>query len=44
MLEEPAREKYLPAIRAMAEASGVDPTVAVEDAMAAQYIVVAVAV
>ena len=44
VLDEPMREKYLPAIRLMAEASGVDPVVAVEDAMAAQYIVVAVAV
>jgi len=40
---EPAREKYLPAIRLMAQASGVDPTVAVEDALAPQYILVAVA-
>jgi len=44
VLDEPQREKYLPVIRAMAEASGIDPVVAVEDALAAQYIIVAVAV
>jgi len=43
ILDEPAREKYLPAIRAMAGASGIDPVVAVEDALATQYILVAVA-
>jgi predicted O-linked N-acetylglucosamine transferase (SPINDLY family)/SAM-dependent methyltransferase len=41
--EEPAREKYLPAIRLMAQASGIDPEIAVEDALAPQYILVAVA-
>jgi predicted O-linked N-acetylglucosamine transferase (SPINDLY family) len=41
--DEPAREKYLPAIRLMAGASGVDPVVAVEDALPWQYIVTAVA-
>ncbi|GJI93148.1 O-linked N-acetylglucosamine transferase family protein [Duganella hordei] len=41
--EEPARDKYLPAIRLMAQASGVDPEIAVEDALAPQYILVAVA-
>ncbi len=41
--DEPAREKYLPAIRLMAQISGVDPEIAVEDALAPQYILVAVA-
>ncbi|GJJ05286.1 hypothetical protein RugamoR64_58240 [Duganella rhizosphaerae] len=41
--DEPAREKYLPAIRLMAQASGIDPAIAVEDALAPQYILVAVA-
>jgi hypothetical protein len=41
--DEPAREKYLPAIRMMAGASGVDPVVAVEDALPWQYIMIAVA-
>jgi SAM-dependent methyltransferase len=41
--DEPAREKYLPAIRMMAQASGIDPAIAVEDALAPQYILVAVA-
>lgn len=41
--DEPAREKYLPAIRMMAGASGIDPVVAVEDALPWQYIVTAVA-
>ena len=40
--DEPARERYLPAIRLMAEASGIDPASAVEDALPAQYIIVAV--
>jgi predicted O-linked N-acetylglucosamine transferase (SPINDLY family) len=44
ILDEPSREKYLPAIRMMAEASGIDPTIAVEDALPTQYIIVAVAV
>ena len=43
ILDEPAREKYLPAIRAMASASGIDPAQAVEDALATQYILVGVA-
>ena len=43
IIDEPAREKYLPAIRMMAGASGLDPVVAVEDALPWQYIVVAVA-
>lgn len=41
--DEPAREKYLPAIRLMASASGIDPAIAVEDALPVQYILVAVA-
>lgn len=41
--DEPAREKYLPAIRMMAGASGIDPVVAVEDALPWQYIITAVA-
>jgi predicted O-linked N-acetylglucosamine transferase (SPINDLY family) len=41
--DEPGREKYLPAIRAMAVASGVDPELAVADALPLQYIVTAVA-
>jgi predicted O-linked N-acetylglucosamine transferase (SPINDLY family) len=43
IVDEPAREKYLPAIRLMAGASGIDPVVAVEDALPWQYIVTAVA-
>jgi predicted O-linked N-acetylglucosamine transferase (SPINDLY family)/SAM-dependent methyltransferase len=43
IIDEPAREKYLPAIRMMAGASGIDPVVAVEDALPWQYIVTAVA-
>lgn len=42
--DEPARDKYLPAIRMMAEASGIDPTAAVEDALPLMYIITAVAV
>jgi predicted O-linked N-acetylglucosamine transferase (SPINDLY family)/SAM-dependent methyltransferase len=43
IVDEPGREKYLPAIRLMAGASGIDPVVAVEDALPWQYIVTAVA-
>ena len=43
IIDEPAREKYLPAIRLMAGASGIDPVVAVEDSLPWQYIVTAVA-
>jgi predicted O-linked N-acetylglucosamine transferase (SPINDLY family)/SAM-dependent methyltransferase len=43
IVDEPAREKYLAAIRLMAGASGIDPVVAVEDALPWQYIVTAVA-
>ncbi|MGV7211226.1 methyltransferase domain-containing protein [Oxalobacteraceae bacterium A2-2] len=41
--DEPAREKYLPSLRLMAQASGIDPDVAVEDALPLQYVIVAVA-
>ncbi|MYN43136.1 methyltransferase domain-containing protein [Duganella sp. FT109W] len=44
ILDEPSREKYLPAIRAMASASGLDPAQAVEDALATHYLLVGVAV
>ncbi|WGG50707.1 methyltransferase domain-containing protein [Rugamonas sp. DEMB1] len=44
ILDEPAREKYLPAIRLMAQASGIDPVIAVEDALPWQYILALVAV
>lgn len=40
---EPAREKYLPAIRAMAAASGIDPAAAEADALPTLYIMVFVA-
>ena len=43
IIDEPAREKYLAAIRLMAGASGIDPVQAVEDALPWQYIVTAVA-
>jgi len=43
IVDEPAREKYLAAIRLMAGASGIDPVVAVEDALPWQYIMTAVA-
>ncbi|MET0321341.1 MAG: tetratricopeptide repeat protein [Duganella sp.] len=43
IIDEPAREKYLPAIRLMAGASGIDPVMAVEDALPWQYIITAVA-
>ncbi|KQQ31091.1 UDP-N-acetylglucosamine-peptide N-acetylglucosaminyltransferase [Duganella sp. Leaf126] len=41
--DEPARDKYLDAIRQMADASGIDPAQAVADALPWQYIVTAVA-
>jgi SAM-dependent methyltransferase len=44
IIDEPSREKYLPAIRMMAGASGIDPVAAVEDALPWQYIIAAVAV
>ena len=37
--DEPAREKLLPAIRAMALATGTDPLVAEKDSLAIQYVV-----
>lgn len=39
VFNEPAREKVLPAIRAMASALGVDPEVAVADALPLQFVV-----
>ena len=40
--EEPLREKYLPLIADMARASNADPAVAVNDAIALQYVIQAV--
>ena len=42
--EEPARERWLPAIRALAAAGGNDPELAVQDALPWQYVCVGVAV
>lgn len=42
IFNEPARERALPAIRAMAQALGVDPEQAVKDALPLQYVVRAV--
>jgi SAM-dependent methyltransferase len=39
--DEPARASWLPSIRAMAVASGMDPQVAEQDSLATQYVVVA---
>jgi len=44
IFNEPDREKFLPAIRAMAQAAGADPAMAEKDAIPLQYIVKAVAV
>lgn len=44
VLSSPDADKYLPHIRSMAVASGLDPDVAEQDAMAFQYVVKAVAV
>jgi 2-polyprenyl-3-methyl-5-hydroxy-6-metoxy-1,4-benzoquinol methylase len=41
--DEPARAPFLPAIRALAEASGNDPDIAEQDALPYQYIITAVA-
>ncbi|HZV67464.1 MAG TPA: methyltransferase domain-containing protein [Telluria sp.] len=41
--DEPAREQFLPAIRALAAASGNDAEAAVQDALPYQYIITAVA-
>jgi predicted O-linked N-acetylglucosamine transferase (SPINDLY family)/SAM-dependent methyltransferase len=42
--DEPERDKYLPALRLLSQASGNDPDVAVQDALPWQYIVSAIAV
>jgi predicted ABC-class ATPase len=42
IFDEPQRERFLPAIRAMATAMGVDPEQAVQDALPLQYVVRAV--
>lgn len=44
IFNEPEREKYLPAIRAMAQAAGADPAMAEKDAIPLQYVVKAVPV
>ncbi|SFV13543.1 Predicted O-linked N-acetylglucosamine transferase, SPINDLY family [Pseudoduganella namucuonensis] len=41
ILDEPERERYLPALRLMAQATGIDPEVAVEDALPRQYLIAA---
>jgi hypothetical protein len=42
--DEPARERWLPAIRALAAAGGNDPELAVQDALPWQFVCVATAV
>lgn len=42
LFHEPQREAFLPAIRAMASAAGIDPEQAVADALPLQYVLVAV--
>lgn len=42
IFDEPAREKFLPAIRVMAAAVGIDPQLAVNDAIPFQWVVKAV--
>jgi SAM-dependent methyltransferase len=42
IFDEPGRDRVLPAIRAFAEAQGADPELAVQDALALQYVVRAV--
>lgn len=39
VFEDPARDNFLPAIREMALAGGVDPNIAEQDALAVQYVV-----
>ena len=39
VFEDPARDNFLPAIREMALAGGVDPNIAEQDALALQYVV-----
>lgn len=41
IMEEPERERFLPLLRALAEASGADPEMAVQDALPADYLIVA---
>ena len=41
ILDEPARASWLPSIRAMAVASGMDPQLAEKDSLATQYLVLA---
>lgn len=43
ILEEPGRERFLPMLRALAQASDTDPDVAVQDALPVEYLIVAVA-
>jgi hypothetical protein len=42
IFNEPNREKFLPLIRAMAEAAGADASIAVNDAIPLQYVIKAV--
>lgn len=42
VFDEPGRDRVLPALRALADAQGGDPDLAVQDAMALQYVVRAV--
>lgn len=44
IFDEPARDRFLPAIRVMATAAGCDPEVAVEDALPLQYVIKAIPV
>jgi hypothetical protein len=44
IFNEPDRDKFLPAIRAMATSAGIDPDMAVEDALPLQYVIRAVPV
>ena len=42
IFDEPAGEKFLPAIRAMAKLAGIDPDIAANDALPVQYVVRAI--
>ncbi len=42
VFDEPGREHFIPVLRAFAQAQGVDPDLAVQDAIALQYVVRAV--
>ncbi len=44
IFDEPARERFLPAIRAMASSAGYDPEMAVSDALPLQYVIRAIPV